>query len=189
MRVHVLIDQWLPKFDISEYHERAVPASAARTYAAVWDANLAASPLVKGLLALRSIPAVLSGSAARRPDARVTLRDVLRNGFCLLGEEPGREVVLGVTGRFWKPTGNVTPSAAADFRAPLPPGIARAVWNFVVQERDDGTSLLTTETRVACADAAALRSFRRYWLMVGPFSALIRRHMLRAIAAAAHGPS
>lgn len=185
----MLIAQWLPTFDVSEYHERAVPASAARTYAAIWEADLAASTMVKGLLALRSLPAFLSGSTARRPGARVTLRDILRHGFCLLGEEPGREVVLGVTGRFWKPTGNVVPSGAADFRAPLPPGLARAAWNFVVHERGDGTSLLTTETRVACADAAALRSFRRYWLVVGPFSALIRRHMLRAIAVAARGPS
>lgn len=187
MGTQVIIDQWLPKFDVSEYHERAVPASAARTYAAIWDADLAASSLVKGLFALRSIPAFLSTPAARRPGARVTLREVLRHGFCLLGEEPGREVVLGVTGRFWKLTGNVMPSDASEFRAPLPPGLARAAWNFVVAERSDGTSLLTTETRVVCADAAALRSFRRYWLVVGPFSALIRRHMLRAIAVAARG--
>jgi hypothetical protein len=184
-----LIDRFMPRCDVSEYHERAVQASGARTYAAIWDADLAAAWLVKGLLALRSIPAFLSSPAARRPGPRVTLREILRHGFCLLGEDPGREVVLGVTGRFWKPTGNIVPSAAADFRAPLPPGLARAAWNFVVQERGDGTSLLTTETRVACADVAALRSFRRYWLVVGPFSALIRRHMLRAIAGAARGPT
>ena len=44
---------------------------------------------------------------------------------------------------------------------------------------------MSTETRVLCADAAALRSFRRYWLVVGPFSGLIRILMLRAIAATA----
>jgi hypothetical protein len=129
----------------------------------------------------------MSRSVAPRPGGRLTLREILRHGFCLLGEEPGREVVLGVTGRFWRPTGNVVPSSAADFRAPLPPGLARAAWNFVVEERSGRASLLTTETRVACADAAALRSFRRYWLVVGPFSALIRRHMLRSIASAARG--
>ncbi|HEY3050301.1 MAG TPA: hypothetical protein VGJ40_01130 [Gaiellaceae bacterium] len=48
-----------------------------------------------------------------------------------------------------------------------------------------GGSRLTTETRVKVLDDRALRAFRLYWLAVGPFSALIRRHWLRAIQAAA----
>jgi len=47
---------------------------------------------------------------------------------------------------------------------------------------------LTTETRVLCSGTAALRSFKRYWLVVGPFSGLIRRHILRAIARVAEAP-
>lgn len=42
----------------------------------------------------------------------------------------------------------------------------------------NGGSRLVTETRVADVD---LR-FRMYWLVVGPFSALIRRRWLRAVA-------
>ena len=38
-----------------------------------------------------------------------------------------------------------------------------------------------------CADAASLRSFRRYWVVVGPFSGLIRTLMLRSIAKAVVG--
>ena len=56
---------------------------------------------------------------------------------------------------------------AADFRAKPLPG---------------GRSQLTTETRVAATDAASRRSFGRYWRVVGPFSALIRRRWLRSIA-------
>jgi hypothetical protein len=43
-------------------------------------------------------------------------------------------------------------------------------------------SLLVTETRVAGVDARGRRSFRRYWRLVGPFSVLIRRRWLAAIA-------
>jgi hypothetical protein len=39
-------------------------------------------------------------------------------------------------------------------------------------------SRLVTETRVADVDLG----FRMYWLVVGPFSALIRRRWLRAVA-------
>jgi hypothetical protein len=48
----------------------------------------------------------------------------------------------------------------------------------------DGGSLLVTETRVAAMDDGARRAFRRYWLAVGPFSALIRRRWLAATARA-----
>jgi hypothetical protein len=44
----------------------------------------------------------------------------------------------------------------------------------------EGMSILATETRVAAMDAEARRAFRRYWLAVGPFSALIRRRWLAA---------
>jgi hypothetical protein len=36
---------------------------------------------------------------------------------------------------------------------------------------------------VQAVDEAARRAFRRYWLVIGPFSALIRRRWLKRIAA------
>jgi hypothetical protein len=37
------------------------------------------------------------------------------------------------------------------------------------------------ETRVALTDAASLRRFRRYWMVIGPFSGLLRRVALRLL--------
>jgi hypothetical protein len=52
-----------------------------------------------------------------------------------------------------------------------------------------GGSRLATETRVHAADPAARRRFHLYWLVVGPFSALIRRRWLAAARRAAEaGP-
>lgn len=57
---------------------------------------------------------------------------------------------------------------------------------FDLVARADGSgSVLSTETRVHAATARARRAFRLYWLVVGPFSALIRRRWLRAAARAA----
>jgi hypothetical protein len=39
---------------------------------------------------------------------------------------------------------------------------------------------LSTETRVHVADPASRKKFRRYWLVVRPFSGLIRILLLRA---------
>ena len=52
-------------------------------------------------------------------------------------------------------------------------------------EPHGGGSLLSTETRVHALTPRARRLFRLYWLVVGPFSALIRRRWLKAIAARA----
>ena len=44
-----------------------------------------------------------------------------------------------------------------------------------------GGSHLRTETRVRPTDTGAWRAFRPYWLVVKPFSSLIRRDLLLAI--------
>jgi hypothetical protein len=57
-------------------------------------------------------------------------------------------------------------------------------FDLVAREDGDG-SVLSTETRVHASTPRARRAFRLYWLIVGPFSALIRRRWLRAAARAA----
>lgn len=181
----MLIDDFVPRWDVSEYHELLVSASAASTFDAIRTADLAGAWPVKTLFALRMLPSVLTGaSPLRSPLAPITLHGVVGEGFVLLAEDPGREVVLGVTGSFWRPTGNVTRTDPTRFREPPPAGTARGAWNFVVTERSSGESLLSTETRVLCADEESLRNFRRYWMLIGPFSGLIRRLMLRSVATA-----
>jgi hypothetical protein len=60
----------------------------------------------------------------------------------------------------------------------------RVAIDFVARA-DGGGSVLSTETRVRASTRRARLVFRAYWLLVGPFSALIRRRWLRAIARAA----
>jgi hypothetical protein len=187
----MLIDEYLPIYHESERHGLAIRAPAHAVYAALRTADLGGHPVTKALMTLRSLPAVVAAprdAAARlarlRTRSRITLDDVLRHGFVRLDEDPGRELLLGVVGRFWRPTGNIETCDAARFRGPLEPGKAKAAWNFVVHAQGRHATLLTTETRVHCSDAAALRSFRRYWLVVRPFSGLIRRLMLESIGRA-----
>jgi hypothetical protein len=62
------------------------------------------------------------------------------------------------------------------------PGWAKMIANFHAAE-----GLLSTTTRVRLTDARSRRAFRRYWLVVRPFSGLIRRRWLAAIARRAKG--
>ena len=92
-----------------------------------------------------------------------------------------QEVVLGIVGRFWRPDGGIVRDLTADgFRDFRGMGYAKAVWNFYVSPVD-GSSQLSTETRVQTFGRAATVKFRLYWLLVGPFSGLMRRAMLREV--------
>jgi hypothetical protein len=67
-----------------------------------------------------------------------------------------------------------------EWAASLTRGSLRIAIDFRA-ERIPGGSRLTTETRVKAAGDRARRAFRAYWLVIGPFSALIRRRWLREI--------
>lgn len=179
-----LLDEWMPRWDVVERHETAVPTSPANAWRALHEANLAPWP-VRVLMGLRMLPSAIR--SRRLPRAgRVTLRELGSGAFTRLEERPEREVVLGIRGRFWQLAENVVPSQPEDFRRPLPPDLALATWSFAVEERDGGT-FVTTETRVLCGGPDARTRFRRYWRVVGPFSGLIRVAMLDAVRRTASG--
>lgn len=178
----MLIDSFLPRPDAFETHSIVINAPRQTVYRALWTADLGGSPLIKFLLALRSMPAFIANPCHPMPRNKpITLQTIMESSFGLLAEKPEEEIVLGVTGRFWRPTGNLSPFNRADFEQPVPEGRARAVWNFSVSERGDGQTILSTETRIICGDPASRRKFRAYWLIVRPFSGLIRLIMLRRV--------
>jgi hypothetical protein len=179
----MLLDKFAPDPHFIERHRIEVRTAPEIAYRAIWTTDFGSSSLIKGLLLLRSLPSILlRHDPTPRPRQSFTLQTIIDNGFACLAEDPGREVVLGVVGRFWRPTGNVEPFRSEYFSDPLPPGLAKAVWNFTVGQTAAGQPVVvSTETRVVCADVASRRKFAVYWSVIRPFSGLIRVIMLRAI--------
>jgi hypothetical protein len=177
----MLIDSFAPNPDAVETHAIVIRAPRQIVYHTLWTTDLGGSPIIKFLLGLRSLPEIVASGFRSLPKNReVTMRTLIDAGFGVLAEKPGEEIVLGVTGRFWRPTGNLSPFNRADFDQPVPTGLARGVWNFSVSE-SNGRTILRTETRVTCGDDASRRKFLAYWLIVRPFSGLIRLIMLRRV--------
>lgn len=110
---------------------------------------------------------------------------VERFGFVKLAEVPGRELVFGLAGRFWRPDGGLRRLARAEFLAFAEEGSVKAAWNMLVTEVAEGQTEISTETRVLAFGPAARRKFRIYWTLIEGFSGLTRRAMLRAIRRAA----
>ncbi|HXE56701.1 MAG TPA: hypothetical protein VNK43_01760 [Gemmatimonadales bacterium] len=176
-----LIDEFLPSYDVTERHEVDVRAPVERVFGAVRSLDLRGSLITRWLFLLRGLPALLDARGRRGRGLGLTLEGLLENGFILLGERPNRELLLGVVGKFWRPTGDIQRLDADGFRRFDTPGYAKAVWNFTVAPGAPAVSRLATETRVQCLDESSRRKFRQYWLLIEPFSGLIRKEAVEAI--------
>src|SRR5258708_1086665 len=150
----MLLDSFAPNPDVVETHSIDIAASREVFYQGLWTTDIGGSIVIKLLLALRSLPEfVLHGSRPR--NSEVNLQTLIDSGFGVLAEKPGEEVVLGVTGRFWRPTGNLSPFRREDFDQPMPPESFRGVWNFSVCEGLNELSILSTETQFQSGDVAS----------------------------------
>jgi hypothetical protein len=172
------IDEWLPQYTVRAGYSILIRASVEKTFAALTLVDFGKLPVVRGLMRLRGYgwkrveaePADETPPLARRHGA-----------FLELDIVPRQEIVLAIAGRFWRPDGGIVRGLGpAEFAAFHRAGFAKAVWNFSLATVADGTQL-ATETRVQTFGRSATIKFRLYWLLVGPFSGMIRNSMLREI--------
>ena len=184
----MLLDRYLPQYDVTEAHAIVVDAGTDLTWEVARRGDLSQSAMTQALLGLRSLPNRLQRMLKGRPtaDARppLNLDDLQRVGFLLLGERPGHEIVFGSVVQPWKAVTDKVPAPrveADQFATFDTPGFVKVAFNIRVEPYASERSLITTETRTAATDPASLRRFSRYWFLIGPVSALIRRLMLRIV--------
>lgn len=181
------IDEVVPSYQFGEHHQILVAAPPDRVLAAARAVTAREIRLFRLLTWLRAPRGPGSGrESILNPGADRPILDVaLRSGFVLLREEKDREIVFGAVVCCGP---RVPPRSAEEFQA-LSGSLARAVMNFHVEDAGGGVSRLVTQTRVSTTDAASERRFARYWRVIYPGSALIRRMWLRAIQARAEAPA
>ncbi|HET7278119.1 MAG TPA: hypothetical protein VFJ22_08570 [Dermatophilaceae bacterium] len=187
------MDQFLPRYDLAVVHADVLRAPPAQCYAAASELDLFHAPLVRTLLGIRALPQRVVGTLRGRgktttlETSRRTfrLKDMLDLGWIMLGETPGVEMVLGQVSRPWKAVAAATraPATPEQFTSFDEPGFARIATSLRIDPYGNDSSILTMETRVAITDDESRRRFRLYWLLIGPFSSLIRRMALRLLAA------
>jgi hypothetical protein len=175
----MLLDDYIDRWDVRSRHETMVEAPVPQTFRAMRDLDMGRSLPVTALFAVRAVPHVLTGKL--RFQRSITLDTILEGGFVMLAEEPDRELVVGVVGRFWRPDSGIERIGAEEFESYDRPGSAKAAINFTVSELGPWSSRLATETRVLCTDSSARRKFALYWRLIGPFSGVIRHLVLREV--------
>ena len=172
----MLVDDFLPEYDVSDAVATVVHADLATTWDALMEVDLIdvgrKRPLIGVLGAIRMLPdlvsQVLHGELPQRPPDHMRLRDATalppsHGGWVLLGERQRDEIALGLVGKFWRPVIEFANVTAGRFRDFSEPGYAKTIYSLSVRRLDDRRTLLSGVMRTATTDEHARRWFRRYW--------------------------
>jgi len=181
-----LINRFMPDYSLRQVDRVPVEVEPDHAYRIVRGIDIQRLAFVRALFRLRTLPDRLQATfrhGSVPPVASSRIEDITRtgSGFVLLGEEPGREVVVGSAGKFWQPTINFASVTAETFSSFSDPGFGKLAWCLRVDPRAGGGSWVGVEVRVAATDAASLARFRRYWWLIGRFSHAIRRGLLHTL--------
>jgi hypothetical protein len=165
------LNEVTPNYDVREYHQTFIRASSEDVYRNLKSMDFRSSRVARILLWLR---------AGGKPAGSVTLEQFWQTGFLLLSDVPNQEVVLGLVGRFWTPSGGRLQISPQQFIPFDDPRYGKVAFNFLLTEQPGGT-LLATETRVKLFRYPERFYFHCYWTLIRPFSGLIRKEMLRQV--------
>jgi hypothetical protein len=189
----MLLDAFMPEFDVTRIEHRVIDARPARVYEVAIHTDLAEvllrSHVVSALFGLRAAAermlAMARGPQPERPPEMGSMRLAElpdRGGWIRLGEDSPSEFAFGVVGRFWAGQTSWKDVAAQDFVAFREPGYARIAANLSVRSYGDRRTLLSYEARTQATDDTARRAFMRYWNLVSPGVGVVMRSALSLIA-------
>jgi hypothetical protein len=169
-----LLDRFLPDPEVDEYHRVIVQAPAAATFAAATSMDIQASPLVKAIFWIRAIPATLRGEPFRPGGSSGIVEETLRQGWGVLAEVPGREIVVGAYTQPWHQDVTFNALPPDEFAAFDEPGCVKIGWTLAAEPLGRDVSAFVTRTRVVATDREARRKFRLYWAPMSAGIILIR---------------
>ncbi len=185
-----LLDTFLPVYEFRDVRRMAVTAAPERIFAAVDTVTLDDMPLARWLGNLRYLPGRLTGTNKSDLVDRRPFRALLaETGNITLGERPGREVVIGVIGKFHQltnqePVQGLTPT---DFLRFDDPAYQKLAQSFRLVANAAGGHDLVFEHRTHALSEQARRQFARYWVVIRPTSAWLVDMLLAAISRRAEG--
>ncbi len=188
----LLVDRFLPEFDVTTIHHTVVEATPRDTFDAIKRTDLSRDPVSMFLGKVRDLPNIvqrkLKGTEEPATTGPLTFESFEHMGWVHLAEEPGVELVVGLVGRFWQRDygfEQITPEEFVPFDRP---GFAKVAVSLSVRPYGARRTLLTYEARTATTDETARVRFNRYWKVVGPGASILMRGALKLIKAEAEKP-
>ena len=170
--VDLLLDRFMPVYDVVERHHVRVAAPAATTFAAAAEQELFDLPLVHAIFRARDL--VLGATPATREKQRGLLAEVQFLGWGILADVPGREVVVGAFTKPWDANPTFHALRPDEFATFGEPGYVKIAWTLRADAVGTSASIFRTETRALATDPIARARFRRYWAFASPGIGMIR---------------
>lgn len=184
----MLIDRFIPDPDFREVRELHVEAVPGAVMAAVRQADLR-DPVISTLFAVRDLPnrvaRRLGGGAGLHEGLSFTNIPDVGPGWVLLAEEPGKELVLGAVGKFWRRDYGARTVSAEEFVTFDEPGYVKLAVSSLAKPRGYDQSVLLYEARVEATDEEAASRFRRYWKVIHAANEVVVRRALHRLKAEA----
>ncbi len=149
----MLQDKYLSQFDFQSQHEIEINGTIESVYPIVSNLDFSRSKIIYWLFKLRGMPVPESLSLVGLEKLKFLKLEIIRN----------EEIIIGLIGQFWTPTGNLQDFDPVDFAAFDDTRFAKSTWSFELEESGSGKTLLKTETRILCPDPKYRRRFARYW--------------------------
>jgi hypothetical protein len=188
-----LLDLYMPEYEIAERHQVHVRAAAETTFTAACEVKLQ-SGITQAIFKARELALDCighkdasrqlkdcNGSGQINLEAKGLVEEIKAQGWGILAEIPGHEIVFGTVTRPWV-TNTVFRSVPSEqFAAFHEPNYVKIVFTLRADPIAASESLARTETRVMTTDEAARKRFRRYWAIFSPGIRLIRRALLRRV--------
>lgn len=173
----MLVDEFMPIYDVSDAVATVVEADVATTWDALMRVDLIdvgrKRPWVGVLGGLRILPDIVShllhGELPLRQPEHMRLRDMTslpldQGGWLLLGLRAQDEIALGLVGKFWRPVIEFAKLSSSDeFATFAEPGFAKTIYALSVQPVGEERTRLSGVMRTATTDEHARQWFRRYW--------------------------
>jgi hypothetical protein len=174
------MDDFMPAWQFNEVHTLHVRAPPESVWNAIRAVRADEIRFFRLLTRIRTFGRRGPESILNAPERQPIIDVATRTTFLMLALEPPRELVVGTF--VLAPDGfrrsDVTAEGFSQYSSPF---LAKAVMNFRVDPDGQGGSNVSTETRVFATDQPATRAFARYWRIIYPGSAIIRREWLRAV--------
>lgn len=179
----VLLDRFIPHYDIVERHHVRVAAPADVTLQAARDIDLSHSPVVRAIFKGREW--IMRSHGPTAPPSQGFVADMQAIGWGVLADEPGHELVMGGVTKPWEANPTFRALPPDDFRHFDEPGLVKIAFTLRADPLAADRSVFRTETRAVATDQIAREKFKTYWAFLSPGIVLIRWAMLRPVKTAA----
>jgi hypothetical protein len=167
MKNQPLIDKYLPEYTFNEIHEILINSPIEKVYQVTKNFDLSKSKLIVFLFKIRGLPT-----------KRLNLQDLILDfGFSNIEEQFLTENLIG----FWAKKKIEPITNQKDFINNTISAKIKVVWNFRFSSQNSTQTKVSTETRILCVHPVTKVLFTLYWLIVRPFSGIIRIKMLKII--------